>query len=345
MKILIAHNAKIPVHAYGGSERIVWWLGKELAGLGHRVVFLVKKGSECPFAEVIFWDEKKPLAAQIPADVDLVHFHFEPGEEIEKPHLITFHENAKSAKTFHPNTVFLSRNHANRHGGEVFVHNGLDFNDYGKPFLDNKRLYLHFLGNAAWREKNVRGAIDIAGKAGVNLHVIGGTRVNFRAGLRITLSPNVRFHGMLGGDGRNAVLNNSRGLVYPVLWHEPFGLAIIESLFYGCPVFGTPHGSLPELLGRQPHPNGKKDWNGKIDAFYSEFGCLSVKKSELVEAVKNTQDFKRRRCQEYVVENFSASRMADDYILLYQKILSGQQLHENSPVLEVVPANGFLSFS
>ena len=31
-------------------------------------------------------------------------------------------------------------------------------------------------------------------------------------------------------------------LLFPVKWHEPFGLALIESLYFGNPVFGTPFG-------------------------------------------------------------------------------------------------------
>ena len=31
-------------------------------------------------------------------------------------------------------------------------------------------------------------------------------------------------------------------------WHEPFGIALIEALYFGCPVFGTPYGSLPEIV-------------------------------------------------------------------------------------------------
>lgn len=258
MKILLVNNTKIPVHLYGGTERVIWWLGKSLVQMGHEVSYLVKAGSSCPFAKVLILDEKKTLAEQIPDDCDVVHLHFETEETLPKPHLRTLHGNLTKPHVFHPNTVFISQNHAERHGGAVYVHNGLDFEDYGKPDLDNKRLYFHFLGNAAWRVKNVRGAIDLAGRAGERLHVIGGTRVNFRMGLRITLTPHVRFHGMLGGDGKNAIINSSKGLIFPVLWHEPFGLAIVESLYFGCPVFGTPFGSLPELLGKKESAERKK---------------------------------------------------------------------------------------
>jgi len=344
MKILLVNNTRIPVHLYGGTERVIWWLGKSLVQMGHEVTYLVKAGSSCPFARVLSLDEKKPLAAQIPDDCDVVHLHFETSESLPKPQLTTLHGNLSEPHTLHPNTVFISQNHAARHGGSVYVHNGLDFEDYGKPDLDNKRLYFHFLGNAAWRVKNVRGAIDLAGRAGERLHVIGGTRVNFRMGLRITLTPHVRFHGMLGGDNKNAIINSSKGLIFPVLWHEPFGLAIVESLYFGCPVFGTPYGSLPELLGKKVSIGRKKnDWKGTADAFYSDLGCLSVKKSDLVEAIQNADSYDRRRCHAYAVEHFSAQRMAQDYLRLYEQVLNGQDLHAKPPVLAEIPSEKFLS--
>ena len=332
MHILIANHSRIPVKAYGGAERIVWWLGKALVKMGHEVTYLVQKNSTCPFANVLWIDESCPIAEQIPAACDLVHLHFPTDEILPKPCLFTCHTNAENPTLFHPNTVFLSGDHAKRHGGKVFVYNGLDFDDYGEPMLDNRRMYLHFLGKADWRVKNVKGAIELAGRVGERLHVIGGTRVNFREGLRVTLSSHVRFHGMLGGDGKNVLLNGSKGLLYPTLWHEPFGLAIIESLWFGCPVFGTPYGSLPELLGGPERQNGDRTaGNGQIEALYSEWGCLSNKKSEIVEALKEADSFNRKSCHEYVRAYFSASQMAAKYVTLYEKVLSGYPLHSSRP--------------
>lgn len=332
MHILIANHSKIPVKAYGGAERIVWWLGKALVKMGHEVTYLVQKNSTCPFANVLWIDEARPLAEQIPASCDLVHLHFPTDEHLPKPTIITCHTNSEKPTTFHPNTVFLSRNHAQRHGAKVFVYNGIDFEDYGDPMLDNRRMYLHFLGKADWRVKNVKGAIELAEKAGERLHVIGGTRVNFRQGLRITLSSHVRFHGMVGGDGKNVLLNGSKGLLYPTLWHEPFGLAIIESLWFGCPVFGTPYGALPELLGGpQRRHDEAMPGNGQIEALYSDWGCLSNKKSEILEAIKEADSFNRQSCHDLVRACFSAEIMAQRYVELYEKVLSGYALHEYAP--------------
>jgi glycosyltransferase involved in cell wall biosynthesis len=185
--------------------------------------------------------------------------------------------------------------------------------------LDNRRVYFHFLADAAQAAQNVRGAIDLAALAGTRLHVIGGKRFHFRRGLRITLSPHARFHGQLAGEGKAALLQGSRGLIHPVLSPEPFSLAVVESLYAGCPLFGTPYGALPELLGRKTPPDDQRRWKGTVDAFHSDLGCLCVSKSELVEALRDADHYSRRRCHEYAVEHYSADRMARAYEQLYQQ--------------------------
>ena len=83
-------------------------------------------------------------------------------------------------------------------------------------------------------------------------------------------------------------------------WHEPFGLAIIESLYYGCPVVGTPYGSLPELVNKQ-------------------IGFLSIHKSELLQALENIQAFDSVLCHETALENFNSRKMAMAYLEKYSR--------------------------
>lgn len=218
MNILIVNNSKLPVFYYGGTERVIWYLGKTLSRLGHKVSFLVAQGSTCDFAEIIERNPELDVIDQIPAAIDLVHFHFTPKgvEKLQVPYLITIHGNPNPVELLDKNAVFVSENHAIRHNAEAFVHNGLDWDDYGNPQLDNKRSYFHFLGKAAWRVKNVKGAINTTLKLkGERLHVLGGSRLNIKMGFRFTWQPSARFYGMVGGEEKMNQLKHSKGLVFP----------------------------------------------------------------------------------------------------------------------------------
>ena len=315
LKILIVSKSVIPVFAYGGTERVIWDLGFALTKLGHDVTYLVAQGSTCEFAKVIHIDEQKDLREQIPSDIDIVHFQFKPDfhldESFSYPYVFTEHGNTDQKSLLPLNTVFVSRNHALRHQSEQFVYNGLNWDAYGEVDFDVPRTHYHFLGKAAWRVKNVVGAIDTALEAKVKLAVMGGTRLNLKRGFRFTWSRKIEFHGMVGGEKKLSLLNASNGLIFPVRWHEPFGLAIIESLYFGCPVFSTTYGSLPELVPEN-------------------YGYLSSSATDLANAIQ-TFDFDRRDCHVYALENFNAEVMAKRYVQKYEKVLAGDTLNKTAP--------------
>lgn len=319
MHILFVNQAPIPVFAYGGTERVIWDLGKALAALGHRVSYLVPAGSSCDFGAVIPIRPGMAWREQIPADVDLVHFQFNPGfgDDFDRPFLVTQHGNSVESIALPRNTVFVSANHAGRHGSSQFVYNGMDWSAYGPVDFNRPRRYFHFLGKAAWRVKNVQGAIDVARAAGVELMVMGGTRINFKRGFRWTWSRRVQFAGMVGGQRKLDLLGASRGLIFPVRWHEPFGLAVIESLYFGCPVLATPYGALPELVP-------------------PEVGLLSTSCAQLAEAARQPH-WDPRACHEHAVRHFGADTMARGYLRKYTQVLDGEPLNPAAPVMEANP--------
>lgn len=312
MNILIAHNSKIPAFKYGGIERVIWYLGEELVKLGHKITYLVPEGSFCEFADVIAIDLNQAIDNQIPEHIDLVHLHFHPDNKIEFPHLITLHGTLPKETEYYINTSFVSANHAKRHGADCFVYNGLNWDDYGTPDLIGNKNYVHFLGKAAWRLKNVKDAIKIAKKNETEIKILGGTRLNIKMGPRLTLTKWAKFYGMVGGDKKNELLKYSKGLVFPVKVHEAFGLAMIESLYFGSPVLGTKFGSLPEIITR-------------------DFGFLSNSFHELVEGFKNLDSFNRKICHDYAADNFSSKVMAKNYLKLYERILNSEKINKNVP--------------
>jgi len=326
MHILLVNPCHIPAATYGGTERVIWYLGRELVNMGHKVTYLVNKGSSCSFADVVFLDPATPVSAQIPTSVDVVHYNMTPPDETGKPYLVTMHGNRNDYGEFDINTVFVSRNHANRFNSDSFVYNGMDWDDYGKVQLDNKRDYFHFLGNAAWRVKNVKGAIKvISAVKGEKLKVLGGNRLNIKMGFRLTLNPSIQFCGMVGGPEKLSLLQGSKGLVFPVRWQEPFGLAITESLYFGCPVLGTPYGSLPELVP-------------------SDVGFLSNNSQELADAVRDIDIYSRKRCHEYAVDIFNSRKMAEAYLEKYTAILNGETLNKVKPKLVEQQTEKFLEW-
>jgi len=332
VKILFVHKACIPVFAYGGTERVIWDLGKGLTELGHQVTYMVPVGSRCDFGQIIFIDQKRPLMEQIPRGYDVVHFQFNPQSEPEYPYLVTEHGNSKQANPFPPNTVFVSANQARRYGATHFVHNGLNWSAYGsvsemldRPFRRDDASYWHFLAKGSWPVKNLVGAINVARQAGTRLQVMGATRLNISRSFRWTWSPRVQFHGMVGGQKKKDILASSNGLIFPVRWPEPFGLAVIESLYFGNPVLATPYGALPEIVT-------------------PETGLLSNEPFQLAQAIE-LSNWDRRACHERAVRLFDHLSMARGYLEMYDRVHSGQKLHSHWPVLtsnghELLPWGG-----
>jgi len=316
MKILLVHQGlRVPVHSYGGTERVIWDLAKGLVALGHEVTFLVPEGSVCDFAKVISINPNKSVLSQIPRNAfDLVHLQFRIEDEPDFSYLVTEHGNTKSPLPLNLNTVFISKNHADRYGSKEFVYNGLDWSAYGPVDWTMPRLRHHFLGKGSWPLKNLKGAIQVARQAGVELAVLGGTRLNLSRTFRFTPWRSIHFHGMVGGALKFRLLNESRGMIFPVRWNEPFGLAVIESLYFGNPVFSTPYGALPELV-------------------LPEHGYLSNSIAELAQAVQGMK-FNPQECHQWAVSKFNHVAMARGYLEKYQRILDGEIMNASQPVLK-----------
>ncbi len=62
------------------------------------------------------------------------------------------------------------------------------------------------------------------------------------------LSERICYHGWLPRATSDAIVARSRALVFPSVWHEPFGLVAPESLALGVPVIGSRVGGIPEVV-------------------------------------------------------------------------------------------------
>lgn len=320
MKILhvLLTRMPIPPTKYGGTERVVWALYLGQKALGHEVKFLTKYANNHP--DALVFDPKLSLEEQVEGWADIIHFHFLYRGEIATPFVCTTHNQQVTPATFPKNTIFLGKLHAERSGGQAYVYNGLYWPDYGEPNLGKPQNYVHFLANAKYKDKNLKDSVEIAHRSNKQLHVIGSKRYSLKWATHGRYQPyfywgnEMTFHGMLGGEKKNQVIKNSSALLFPVLNYEAFGLAMIESLYLGCPVVGSHCGSVPELI-------------------IPEVGVSTNKKSVMIEAIANIDQYNRKTCHEYAKETFNHLRMSQEYLNYYEKVLDGESLHANEPAV------------
>jgi glycosyltransferase involved in cell wall biosynthesis len=116
--------------------------------------------------------------------------------------------------------------------------------------------YLAFLGRISPEkapEKAPDRAIRIAGLAGMELKIAAQIdRVDqqyFKEQVEPLLSqPHVEFVGEINDAEKSEFLGNAVGLLLPIAWREPFGMAMIEAMACGTPVLARRNGSVPEVV-------------------------------------------------------------------------------------------------
>jgi glycosyltransferase involved in cell wall biosynthesis len=301
MHIALYSNSAVPVRGYGGTQRVVVWLARGLAELGHRVTLLAPAGSRLREAHVVELDPREvrapgfDLSPFLPDSVDLLHTHARLGLNPSHPFVFTLHGN-RSEGSAPPNTIFLSADHARRHGGTAFVYNGIDPSEY--VFRPNKAGYDLFLGRLHG-VKGYRWAVEGAKRAGKRLIVAGG----WRPSLRRTL----RYVGSVDGPRKAALLAGAECLWMPAQWDEPFGLTLVEAMMSGTPVLGTRRGALPEIVS-------------------AEAGALGTTLEELVRLRPALSRVDPESCRSRAQLWFSHVTMAQEYTRMYRHYVGSHEL-------------------
>jgi glycosyltransferase involved in cell wall biosynthesis len=294
MNIVLTIRDKIPVKKYGGTERVVVWLADALVKKGHTVFIAAPAGSTSTSATIIGLKPRTCARFPLPAGIDVVHHHALPVFELAAPSLLTFHWiTADGHYPFPRNTVFLSKAHAAMYGGERFVYNGLDPDDY--VFREQKDDYFLFLARVSRSSKGAERAIALAKRMGLRLIIAGG--------YKFSLSRKIRSIGMVGGRKKAELIAGARALLSPISWPEPFGLAVIEALCSGTPVITTPFGAMPEIVT-------------------PDTGFICDGQPAMEAAVERLGEISPYACRRRVLENFTADIMADNYLKVYKQVIA-----------------------
>ena len=188
------------------------------------------------------------------------------------------------------------------------VHHGMPANRL--TFRPGKGNYLAFLGRIS-PEKGLEQAIEIALRLDIPLKIAAkvdpADEEYFQTVIKPELDhPLVEFVGEIGYPDKNDFLGDAIAMLFPINWSEPFGLVMMESIACGTPVIAYPRGSVPEI----------------IEDGVSGFMVHNVEQA--VKAVKRISQIDRRRCRRRFEERFTATRMGNDYLTLYERLVNGQ---------------------
>ena len=327
----------VPPKTYGGTERVVSWLTEELVRVGHEVT-LFASGDSMTTARLV---PCSPESLRLCTDcIDQMAHHFVQLEKVQQEKdefdLIHFHtdylhfpissrEDYLSVTTLHgrldiPDLVplyeiyshmpVISISNAQRDPLPHLNWQGTAYHGFPPEtykLYSKAGKYLAFLGRTS-PEKGLDKAIDIAKKLGMPLKVAAkidkADQEYFDTCIKPALdSKDIEFLGEIGYPEKNEFLGEASALLFPICWPEPFGIVMIEAMACGTPVIAYPLGSVPEVMR-----------DGVSGYVVSDLDSA-------VEAVKKVDQLDRKKIRKYFEQRFTAARMTQDYLRIYERML------------------------
>jgi glycosyltransferase involved in cell wall biosynthesis len=145
-------------------------------------------------------------------------------------------------------------------------------------------------------------AIEVARAAGVRLVMAGPDNEYFRSRVApLVNGRDVEYVGPVGGADRAELLGSAGVLLSPLQAPEPFGLVLVEAMMCGTPVVATAIGAATEII--DPGVTGY-------------CACDITRMPSLVHAALGLD---RAAVHTRAEIRFSATRMVEDYLVLYEK--------------------------
>lgn len=332
----------IPPRSYGGTERIVCCLCRDLMRRGHQVELFASGDSrvDCPLHAVL------PVASQDDPNstiylekefetrntynlyrqagrFDLIHAHWPTlapyfSDFTETPTLITYNYIEKELHEYYRRQfrrcfpVCISGAQARLLGDEMLpvVYNGIDVEEI--PFNDKPEDFCIIVGRMT-PGKGIAEAIRIAKKARARLVIVGHVTSHLpwsRDYFLTQVGPHIdgdriKYIERLSHAELMEMMGRAKAFLFPIQWDEPFGMVVAEAMAAGTPVLAYRRGSMPELIQ-----------DGTT-------GYLLEDEDGMVGALGSVERLSRKRCREWVEKNFTVKKMVDEYEKLYEKIIQG----------------------
>ena len=357
----------VPPPLYGGTEKIVSLLTEGLVARGHDVTLFAsgdskttaKLSSIFPVAlgnsGLLKSDTEKPLAHykacyDRAAEFDVIHSHglytsLSGAVRLKTPVVFTWHgsfytgetpEEKRAMVQKYPNFNYVSISYNQRGGMDdlhyvATVYNALDTLEYiFVPQVSND--YLLWIGRMS-PKKGAYEAIMAAKKAGIRLEMAAAIDPIDREFFEEKIKPlidgkTVVYHGEIRHEALVELYGGAMATLYPISWHEPFGLVMTESMACGTPVIAYNIGSVSEIVRDgttgfiiDPPEEDHKSQNTNHN---DQPGTWIIKKTGvegLIEAISRIGEIDRSACRKHVEDHFSKDRMVSEYERVYNNVL------------------------
>jgi glycosyltransferase involved in cell wall biosynthesis len=187
------------------------------------------------------------------------------------------------------------------------IHHGIPLDEF--TFRPGSESYLLFFGRIH-PDKGAGEAIEVARRSGHKLILAGIVQDSeyFRTAVEPFLDgQQIQYVGSVGPTQRDVLLGGAIALLHLIQFEEPFGLSVVEAMATGTPVIAFRRGSMPELIA------------DGVSGFLIVAGDIDG----AVAAVDRVGELDRQAVRAHVERHFTAERMVDDYLRLYQRILGG----------------------
>ncbi len=336
MNILSVAYPLLPVgpDSGGGAEQILFLLEHGLVARGHRSIVIAAKGSrvrgeliETPVFEGEMTEEVRVAArhdhlraieqALERYRIDLIHFHgldffnYLPSKRV--PKLATLH----LPPAWYPESIFhlqdvqlncVSQSQANAAPGNKkppVILNGIDTAEY--DVASRERKHLLWLGRIC-PEKGVHIGLEVAHRLDLPMVIAGPVHpfryheVYFSQKVQPLLDDKRQYVGAVGLDRKKCLFAEAKCVLIPSLVAETSSLVAMEALSSGTPVVAFRSGALPEVIE------------------HGVTGFIVGSQEEIAAAVKRIDEISPAACREQAKIRWSASRMVDDYIKLYESL-------------------------
>jgi len=192
---------------------------------------------------------------------------------------------------------------------DYVVYNGLDLNAI--PFQTSVApdAPLLFAGRIA-PEKGVEAALEIAELAGTPLVIAGGiydrNYYEQRILPRLTNSgTHITYVGQIGREELWQLMGQALGVLCPIAWDEPFGLAPVEAMATGTPVIAFRRGAMAEIIQ-----------HGQTGFLVAPDAC-----SQAAALVHELPTIVRAHCRTHVEEHFTLDKMLNAYERVYRTLI------------------------